>query len=172
MLTFGLPERVLYDGSVERELPASAVEALAEELRRRGVTSVAVCLLHSYANPVHEQQVGRGLDGFFVSLSHEVLPEYREFERASTTVVNAYLTPLMARYLEELERKLGGVRLRVFQSNAGSIPAGAAARGAIQTVLSGPAGGVVGAAAVAAHAGFERVISFDHGGHIDRRVAL
>ncbi len=163
-LTFGLPERMLYDGSVERELPASAVEELAKELRRREVETVAVCLLHSYANPAHEQQVGRGLDGFLVSLSHEVLPEYREFERASTTVVNAYLTPLMARYIEGLERKLGGVPLRVFQSNAGSIPARAAARGAIQTVLSGPAGGVVGAAAVAEQAGFKRVISFDMGG--------
>ena len=163
-LTFGLPERMLYDGSVERELPASAVEELAAELRRREVESVAVCLLHSYANPAHEQQVGRGLDGFLVSLSHEVLPEYREFERASTTVVNAYLTPLMARYIEGLERKLDGVHLRVFQSNAGSIPARAAARGAIQTVLSGPAGGVVGAVAVAEQAGFKRIISFDMGG--------
>ena len=163
-LTFGLPERVLHDGAVERPLPASSVDQLASELRRRGVESVAVCLLHSYANPAHERQAGRRLNGFHVSLSHEILPEYREFERASTTVVNAYVTPLMARYLEEFQRKLGGVRLRVFQSNAGSVSAATAVRSAIHTILSGPAGGVVGAAAVAEAAGFDRVISFDMGG--------
>jgi N-methylhydantoinase A/oxoprolinase/acetone carboxylase beta subunit len=163
-LTFGLPERILFDGSVEQPLSDSAIDDLATRLRNQGVEAVAVCLLHSYVNPDHEKRVGHGLDGFFVSLSHEVLPEYREFERASTTVVNAYLTPLMARYLKDLEQKLAGVKLRVFQSNAGSISATTAANSAIQTVLSGPAGGVVGAAAVATEAGIERIISFDMGG--------
>ena len=163
-LTFGLPERILYDGSVERDLDRAALEGLTEKLRGLGVESVAVCLLHSYANAAHEKRVAEALRGFFVSLSHEILPEYREYERASTTVVNAYVTPLMARYLDTLSRKLGATRLRVFQSNAGSISLGAAGRSAIQTVLSGPAGGVVGAAAVANQAGFKRVISFDMGG--------
>ncbi len=163
-LSFGLPERMLYDGSVERDLDSAALAGLTEKLRRLKVESVAVCLLHSYANPIHEKRVGEALQGFFVSLSHEVLPEYREYERASTTVVNAYVTPLMARYLESLSQELGATRLRVFQSNAGSISAAAASRGAIHTVLSGPAGGVVGAAAAAKHAGFRRVISFDMGG--------
>lgn len=163
-LTFGLPERILFDGSVEQSLSDSAIDDLAIKLRNQGVESVAVCLLHSYANPSHEKKIGHGLDGLFVSLSHEVLPEYREFERASTTVANAYLTPLMARYLKDLEQKIAGVKLRVFQSNAGSISATTAANSAIQTVLSGPAGGVVGAAAVAAETGIERVISFDMGG--------
>ena len=163
-LSFGLPERMLYDGSVERDLDPAALAGLTEKLRRLEVESVAVCLLHSYANPIHEKRVGEALQGFFVSLSHAVLPEYREYERASTTVVNAYVTPLMARYLESLSEELGATRLRVFQSNAGSISAAAASRGAIHTVLSGPAGGVVGAAAAAKHAGFRRIISFDMGG--------
>ena len=163
-LSFGLPERMLYDGSVERDLDPAALEGLTEKLRGLGVESVAVCLLHSYANPAHEKLVAEALQGFFVSLSHEVLPEYREYERASTTVVNAYVTPLMARYLQSLSEKLGATRLRVFQSNAGSISSSAAGLGAIHTVLSGPAGGVVGAAAAAKQAGFRRVISFDMGG--------
>ena len=163
-LTLGLPERILYDGSVERDLDQAAVEGLTEKLSGLGVESVAVCLLHSYANPVHEKLVAQALQGFYVSLSHEILPEYREYERASTTVVNACVTPLMTRYLARLSEKLGATRLRVFQSNAGSISSSAAGRGAIQTVLSGPAGGVVGAAAAAKQAGFERVISFDMGG--------
>ena len=163
-LTFGLPERILYDGSVERDFDRAAIAGLTEKLRGLGVESVAVCLLHSYANPVHEKRVGEALQGFFVSLSHEILPEYREYERASTTVVNAYVTPLMTRYLESLSKKLGATRLRVFQSNAGSISSSAARRSAVQTVLSGPAGGVVGAAAAANQAGFKRVISFDMGG--------
>ena len=163
-LTFGLPERILYDGSVERELDRAAIAGLTEKLRGLGVESVAVCLLHSYANPAHEKRVAEALQGFFVSLSHEILPEYREYERASTTVVNAYVTPLMTRYLERLSKELGATRLRVFQSNAGSVSSSAARRSAVQTVLSGPAGGVVGAAAVANQAGFKRVISFDMGG--------
>ena len=163
-LTLGLPERILYDGSVERDLDQAAVEGLTEKLSGLGVESVAVCLLHSYANPVHEKRVAEALRGFHVSLSHEILPEYREYERASTTVVNAYVTPLMTRYLARLSEMLGATRLRVFQSNAGSISSGAAGRNAIHTVLSGPAGGVVGAAAAAKQAGFERVISFDMGG--------
>ena len=81
-LSFGLPERMLYDGSVERDLDSAALAGLTEKLRRLKVESVAVCLLHSYANPIHEKRVGEALQGFFVSLSHEVLPEYREYERA------------------------------------------------------------------------------------------
>jgi N-methylhydantoinase A/oxoprolinase/acetone carboxylase beta subunit len=99
-----------------------------------------------------------------VSLSHEVLPEYREYERAATTLVNAYVSPLMGRYLGRLSEQLGQTRLRVFQSNGGSISAETASRGAVHTVLSGPAGGVLGAAAVGRAAGFDRLISFDMGG--------
>ncbi len=162
--TFGVPERTLHDGSIERALTADAADALARKLRDAGVESVAICLLHSYANPTHERQLAEKLGGLFVSLSHEVLPEYREYERASTTLVNAYVSPLMDRYLSNLDETLGESRLRVFQSNGGSISAGGAGRRAVHTVLSGPAGGVLGAAAVARAAGYERIISFDMGG--------
>jgi N-methylhydantoinase A/oxoprolinase/acetone carboxylase beta subunit len=163
-LCFGLPERTLFDGTIEKALDGGSARLLARRLRRRGVESVAVCLLHSYANPAHERAVGQALEGLPVSLSHEVLPEYREFERASTTLINAYVTPLMARYLERLATALAGVELRVMQSNGGQIPIDLASRGAIHTIQSGPAGGLLGAAAVARHAGFDRIISFDMGG--------
>ena len=163
-LTFGAPERILHDGSVERELTNEAIEALARRIREAGAESVAVCLLHSYANPTHERQLGNKLERLFVSLSHKILPEYREYERASTTVVNAYVSPLMDRYLRRLDQQLTASRLRVFQSNGGSISTRAAGHSAIHTVLSGPAGGVLGAAAVARSAGFKKIISFDMGG--------
>jgi N-methylhydantoinase A/oxoprolinase/acetone carboxylase beta subunit len=172
-LTFGLPERTLYDGSIHKELEPAAAEDLARRLLDLGVESCAVCLLHSYANGTHEScfaeklracWAAAGREAPFLSLSHEVLPEYREYERAATTLVNAYVSPLMGRYLGRLSEKLGGTRLRVLQSNGGSISAAAAGQSAVHTVLSGPAGGVLGAAAVARAAGFERIISFDMGG--------
>lgn len=160
----GVPERTLHDGSVLRELGRGEAAALAASLG--GVESVAVCLLHSYANPGHERRIGRALReaGYTVSLSSEILPEYREYERAATTVVNAYVSPLMGRYLRSLEAGLPGARLRVFQSNGGSISASEARSQAVRTVLSGPAGGLVGAAAVAGLLGIERFVSFDMGG--------
>jgi len=164
---FELPERVLADGSVEHSLAPQAVERLAAELHRREIRSVAVCLLHSYANPVHERIIGETLRaaGLCVSLSHEVLPEYREYERAATTTVNAYVSPLMEGYLKRLEERLGATaRLRVFGSSGASMSVRTASRSAVHTVLSGPAGGVAGAAAVARRAGFQRIISFDMGG--------
>jgi N-methylhydantoinase A/oxoprolinase/acetone carboxylase beta subunit len=172
-LTFGLPERMLHDGSVHRALESAATEDLARRLFELGVESCAVCLLHAYGNGAHEScfaeklrscWAAAGREPLFVSLSHEILPEYREYERAATTLVNAYVSPLMGRYLGRLSEKLGSTRLRVMQSNGGSISADAAGRSAVHTVLSGPAGGVIGAAAVARAAGFERIISFDMGG--------
>ena len=104
------------------------VDRLARLIHDRGATMVAVCLLHSYANPAHEQQLATLLrqSGLAVCTSHEVLPEYREFERWSTTVVNAYVTPLMDKYLGTLERTLTHARLSIMQSNGGCISAGAA----------------------------------------------
>src|SRR5690606_7490439 len=101
--------------------------------------------------------------GLEVSLSSEVLPEYREYERASTTAVNAYVAPLMRRYLDELEKQAGS-RVRVFQSSGGVITASVAGTQAVHTVLSGPAGGLAGAVGAARAAGFEKIISFDMGG--------
>ena len=162
--TIGVPERMLYDGSVEVPLERETAQLIAEQVRSMGAESVAICLLHAYANGDHERILAEELGGIFVSASHEILPEYREFERASTTAVNAYVSPVMSRYLCNLREALGRTRLRVFQSNGGSISAEFAGRDAIQTVLSGPAGGVLGAAAVARATGFERIISFDMGG--------
>ncbi len=162
--TRGLAERTLYDGAVLQSPDPAEVRRIAKAWRRQGVESVAVCLLHSYANPANERAVASALEGFYVSLSHEVLPEYREFERASTTLVTAYVTPLVARYLERLAAALGDTRLRIMQSNGGQIPVSLACRNAIHTVQSGPAGGVLGAVAVARQMGFDRIISFDMGG--------
>ena len=161
---FGVNERVLHDGTVLKALSADEAHQLAGRIG--AVDSVAVCLLHSYANPAHERLVGRVLRdaGFQVSLSSEILPEYREYERAATTVVNAYVSPLMRTYIQSLEASLPGARLRVFQSNGGSISADEASRQAVRTVLSGPAGGLVGAAAVAGLLGIDRFVSFDMGG--------
>ena len=165
-LTFGLDERMTAEGEVLTPLEPANVDALFEVLRARQVEAVAVCLLHSYRNPSHEEEAADRLEaaGFMVSASHRILPEYREFERWSTTVVNAYVTPLMARYLAKLEEHLGRSRLSIMQSNGGSISAATAKAAAVQTILSGPAAGVVGARAVGAAAGYPRIIGFDMGG--------
>jgi N-methylhydantoinase A/oxoprolinase/acetone carboxylase beta subunit len=174
-LTFGVRERLDASGTVLVDVDDAAVDRIAREIQRLGGAIVAVCLLHSYVNPVHERRVAERLRraGLAVSTSSEVLPEYREFERWSTTVVNAYVTPLIDRYLGRLETQLtehspdspdSPSRLSIMQSNGGSISAGAARAQAVRTVLSGPAAGVVGARAVAREAGFRRIISFDMGG--------
>jgi N-methylhydantoinase A/oxoprolinase/acetone carboxylase beta subunit len=165
-LTFGIPERMSADGEVLQPVDERAVAALATTLRDAHVDIVAICLLHAYVNPAHEQQVASLLQqhGLTTCTSHEVLPEYREYERWSTTVVNAYVTPLMSRYLQTLEHGLSRSRLSVMQSNGGCISSQAARAQAVRTVLSGPAGGVVGAKAVADAAGLPRVIGFDMGG--------
>jgi N-methylhydantoinase A/oxoprolinase/acetone carboxylase beta subunit len=165
-LTFGVAERLDAAGGVIEPIDAGAIDRLADRIDAAGAESVAVCLLHSYANDRHEQVVARRLrrDGWLVSVSSEVLPEYREFERWSTTVVNAYVAPLVDRYLAKLDRAIGERRLSIMQSNGGSIASSLARREAVRTVLSGPAAGVVGARAVADAAGFTRAISFDMGG--------
>jgi len=190
-LTFGLSERIDASGEVLVPINTADVDALQARLQTSGADVIAVCFLHSYVNPVHEQSVAERLrgDGWLVSTSSEVLPEYREFERWSTTVVNAYVAPLIDRYLTRLEAGLGfdpGLRktkrgfqsrLSIMQSNGGSISAALARSEAVRTVLSGPAAGVVGAEAVTRAAGFPRAISFDMGGTstdvslIDGRIA-
>jgi N-methylhydantoinase A/oxoprolinase/acetone carboxylase beta subunit len=164
-LTFGVPERLDASGEVLAEVDAAALDRVIAALREATPDIVAVCLLHSYANPTHETTVAERLRaaGLRVTTSAEVLPEYREYERWSTTVVSAYVTPLVDRYLGALEAKLDS-RLWIMQSNGGSISASAARSHAVRTVLSGPAAGVVGARAVARDADFTRVISYDMGG--------
>jgi len=165
-MIFGVAERLDQHGNVLEALQTSELDALREKLQAANAECVAVCLLHSYANPAHERQIADYLAnaGFTVSASHKILPEYREYERWSTTVVNAYVTPMMSRYLSSLEEGLGATRLHIMQSNGGSISAAQARASAVRTVLSGPAAGAVGAQAIANASGFARVILFDMGG--------
>ena len=164
---FGVRERLGTKGEVVVPLEAGDAAEVASAIAAGGFESVAICLLHSYANPEHERLVVAALeevfDGFLTA-SHQVLPEFREYERTSTTVANAYVGPIMQRYLGELADRLPGPRIRIMQSNGGSISLQAARRSAVQTILSGPAGGVVGGVEVGRLAGYPDVITFDMGG--------
>ncbi|GIW42485.1 MAG: N-methylhydantoinase A [Candidatus Binatia bacterium] len=162
----GIRERVDAEGRVLESLSAGSVAEARRVVRRGGPDSVAICFLHSYRNPAHEKKLARALrrDGVFCSVSHELSPLPREFERFSTTVANAYVAPRMSSHLEELARALGGTVLRVMQSNGGAVGAAVASREAVRTVLSGPAAGVVGALAVGRRFGRSRILTFDMGG--------
>ncbi|HEY1498320.1 MAG TPA: hydantoinase/oxoprolinase family protein [Acidobacteriaceae bacterium] len=169
-LRFGVTERVSAEAEILRRPTEAELQELAEALRASNAQAAAVSLLFSFANPETEKRVEIALRplGIPVSVSHRILPEFREYERASTTVVNAYLSPLMRRYLLDLEERViaehhgGGVD--VMQSSGGIVSARVAADEPVRTVLSGPAGGVVGASRVASWAGFDRIIGFDMGG--------
>ncbi|MEN3331716.1 MAG: N-methylhydantoinase [Blastocatellia bacterium] len=217
-LRFGLDERTGPNAEILTPFDPASLEEIISNIHHASppVESVAVCLLFSFANPAHEQIVARALEacGIPVSLSHKILPEYREYERTSTTVINAYLVPIMARYLHSLiseleaggrgpgaglmaqardhdnagqgqepltnhkmrrtirKANLAGPRppapgphsLRVMQSNGGSVSAATAASEPVRAILSGPAGGVVGALRVAAAAGIRDILTFDMGG--------
>lgn len=165
-LCFGVEERTLADGEILEEVETSALDRIIEKLKKEKVESVAVCFLHSYLNPANEEAVYKKLKPhrFSISVSHRVLSEYREFERCSTTAINAYVAPLMERYLESSEKTLRAASFHIMQSNGGCISAQGARENPVCTILSGPAGGVVGAKEVAALAGFDRIISFDMGG--------
>ncbi len=165
-LCFEVDERVDRDGRVLRLLEQAEIERTTAAVLGSGARSVAVCLLFSFLHPEHERRLGERLRaaGLAVSLSSEVLPEFREYERASATALNAYVSPGMGRYLERLAAEAPSARWRVMQSNGGSLGLEAAGREGVRTVLSGPAGGVVGALHVARAAGFERIIGFDMGG--------
>ncbi|HXG93740.1 MAG TPA: hydantoinase/oxoprolinase family protein [Blastocatellia bacterium] len=193
-LRFGATERIGPDGSIITALDESGLQTIIEQISKSNpaIESIAVCLLFSFANPSHEQAIARALEPLAipVSLSHRILPEYREYERTSTTVINAYLVPLMSRYLrslaEGLESEVSGSKklaankklvrttgyglrtsdyvLRIMQSNGGSVSAATAAAEPVRAILSGPAGGVVGALRVCAAAGIRDIITFDMGG--------
>jgi N-methylhydantoinase A/oxoprolinase/acetone carboxylase beta subunit len=163
-LCFGVSERIYFDGSMGKRPARRELAELKSRLRRARVESVAICFLHSYENSENEQAAARALAGeYYLCCSHEVSPEFREYERASTTLINAYVGPLMDAYLSELDRATRH-RLSVLQSNGGYITAAEARRHAVLTILSGPAGGVVGAGAAARWSGFERALTFDMGG--------
>jgi N-methylhydantoinase A len=171
-LRFEVGERVLADGTVERPLDEGEARDVARLLREEGVESVAVCLLHSYLYPVHEERLGAILEeevpGATISLSSAILREQREYERSATTAVNAYVRPLMASYIDRIRGGLDdlGVTgpLLIMQSSGGVMTADDARRRPVYALESGPAAGVVAALAVARRLGFENVISFDMGG--------
>lgn len=166
-LRFGVPERVLASGDVRTPLHRDAVLAAAAAAARAGAESIAVCFLHSYLRPDHEREAGRLLRTSFsgpVTLSSEIVAEYREYERCSTATVNAAVSPIVGAYVSRLERSIGSRSLRIMGSNGGAISAARASAEAVRTVLSGPAAGVVGAHRLAAAGGLSRIISLDMGG--------
>jgi N-methylhydantoinase A len=165
-LRFGFKERLDEHGNVVEPILSREIKRLTAKIKKSEADIAAVCFLHSYANPAHEEKVAEALGraGIAVSLSCRVLPEYREYERTSTTCVNAYVSPMMSRYLGTLERKMGPGRLRVMPSNGGVISSETASHEAVRTILSGPAGGVVGGCEAVRRAGYENAITFDMGG--------
>jgi N-methylhydantoinase A len=185
-MRFGVDERVSAEGKVLRHPAREGLLQMAGRIRAQKAQAIAVSLLFSFANPENERLVVRELSGLGlpVSVSHQILPEFREYERASTVLVNAYLQPVMQNYLESLEQRLSDpgagrseyaprgeksqkkdpARIFVMQSSGGITALATAAAQPVRTVLSGPAGGVVGASAVAKRSGFERIITFDMGG--------
>ena len=170
-LRFGVKERTDSEGNILGAAAPAELRELAKRISAQRPESVAVSLLFSFANPANERAVVAALRGLGVpiSASHEILPEFREYERTSTVVVNAYLQPVMQRYLQNLERRVTvdrDLKRRIFvmQSSGGIATLDAAAREPVRTVLSGPVGGVVGAAESTRRSGIKRVISFDMGG--------
>ena len=167
-LCFGVRERIGPDGAVVCALDKKSLEDLARKIKASRAESIAVSLLFSFANSEHERTVAAVLQSLRLpmSLSHQVLPEFREYERAATVTLNAYLAPRMSSYIGSLERSLTRrkARLSIMQSSGGILSARAAAREPVRTILSGPAGGVAGALSVARRAGIERLLSFDMGG--------
>jgi N-methylhydantoinase A len=171
-LTFEVPERINARGQVLMPLDESAVEELAVTLRRRRIEAVAVCLLHSYANPAHERRIGetlrQALPEVFITLSHDILREYREYERTSTTALNAYVGPRVKTYLSRLETYLRKERfagkIQIMRSNGGVMSITLAQEQPVSMMESGPVAGMIGAGRLAARMGIERCIGFDMGG--------
>ena len=168
----GVPERIAADGEVLMPLDEAALRSAAARLRAEGIEAVAVCFLHSFTNAAHERRAGailaEELPGIAVSLSCEVAPEIREYERASTTIANAYVLPVMSRYLGRLEaglREAGlAAPLLLMMSSGGITTVETARRFPVRLVESGPAGGAILALGVAAENGIARAVAFDMGG--------
>ena len=165
-------ERLQYDGSILISLEMESVIQAIEDLKKEGVHSIAVCLLHSYVNPVHEQKIKEVIKSKFpeayISVSHEVISEYREYERLTTTVLNAYLGPKVSQYMSNFKDRIKQLGIKqapyINQSNGGVMSIEAARNNPVKTALSGPSAGVVGGAYVASLAGFQDIITFDMGG--------
>lgn len=166
-LRFGVKGRVLSTGEILEDPDEDDLRSLAARVKASNAGAVAVCLLFSYLNPAHEKTVRELFrdSSLHVSLSHEIVPEFREYERTSTTVINAYVSPKVKDYIAHLRDSLEAHdSLRIMQSNGGGISAETAMREAVRTILSGPAGGAVGALEMGKLAGCDRLISFDMGG--------
>jgi N-methylhydantoinase A len=173
-LRFGLNERTAAGGEVLVAPTQRDLSAMVDQLRAANPEAIAISLIFSFANPSNEQAVAAALRPLMVpmSVSHQILPEFREYERVSTIVVNAYLQPVMQRYLDNLRRSLverrptqeETPRIFVMQSSGGITALSSASQEPVRTVLSGPAGGVVGAVATSQSSGFRNIIAFDMGG--------
>jgi len=163
---FGIKGRIDYKGNVIENINENEIDEVVKKIGEADIESVAVCMLFSFKNNSHEKIIGEKLKkaGLFYSLSHEVLSEFREYERLSTTVINAYVSPKMARYISFIKDNIGNSKLRIMQSNGGSISAETAMKESVRTILSGPAGGAVGAYEIGKIAGFTKLITFDMGG--------
>jgi N-methylhydantoinase A len=168
---YEVPERLDHTGAELMPLDMDVLDAVLDQMALERIESVAVCFLYSYVNPAHEWAVRdrileRGvLQAWQISLSSEVLPQFREYERASTVALDAYVRPVMSRYLSKLEEALPKKsRLLVMKSDGGVVSAVTAREQAVQTALSGPAAGVIGAFHIAQLAGFDHIITFDMGG--------
>jgi N-methylhydantoinase A len=167
-----IDERMLASGEVREPLRRASIQDACEALAKEGVEAVAVCFLHSYVNPEHERIAGemiqKALPGVYLSLSHEILREYREFERMSTTVVNAYIGPKVGGYVKSLKSSLGEIGFRgnlsIMRSNGGVMTPEVATERPVAMMESGPVGGIIASARVGQALGFQNVISFDMGG--------
>ncbi|MEI2384864.1 hydantoinase/oxoprolinase family protein [Breoghania sp. JC706] len=170
--TFEIRERMLADGTELEPVDAQAMERILAAIDAAGCEAVAVCLLHAYANPAHERQIGAFLrerrPDLFVSLSHEILREYREYERTSTTVLNAFVGPRVGGYLGRLEHYLGGAdfngRVQIMRSNGGVMSLRHAREQPVTMMESGPVAGMIGAGRLASLLGLPRAVGFDMGG--------
>jgi N-methylhydantoinase A len=185
-LRLGVKERITADRSIIQALNKKEIARILREIQKAKPDSLALCFLFSFRNSRHEKQIATALRSanYSVSVSHEILPEHREYERTSTTVINAYLVPVMSGYLRDTTLRIAALTrnntkrksktkptehissssVRIMQSNGGIISAEHAAREPVRTILSGPAGGVLGAAQAGKLAGIEKCISFDMGG--------
>ncbi len=170
-MRLGVPERVSFGGRVLRKIEASDLKRLLVRLKKLKPEGVAISFLHSYKNPANEEKVAAFLEklGVPVSVSSRILPEFREYERTSTVVANSYLVPKVRSYMRSLSENIssrngGGDGITIMQSSGGVISPDEAGNEPVRIVLSGPAGGVVGAYSVASAAGYEKVLTYDMGG--------
>jgi len=171
-LIFEIPERVLFDGKIEKDLYEGKVKKIIEKLKEYTVESIAICFLHSYKNPINELKMKKlilkEMPNIYISTSCEIIPEIREYERICTTAVNAYLMPKVQSYINNLVKKKENIgvkpKLHIMQSNGGIMSADVAAKRSVHTVFSGPAGGVLAGVYISKLIGEPNLITFDMGG--------